>query len=139
MNPLSVVIGLEVGEFSFKVTTIPKQYVVEKLTSGCANKPFNKWMRNRDVGYRFDFIDPQYSQIGLPAMKLEQRVVIGAEISRSPLPSSGVIEHTAQCGSIDVAAMNSDPDYAARELVHDDQHPVTLNNDGLAPKEVNTP
>ena len=129
VNALSVVVALEVSELSLKVARVPEQNVVEKLSPSRADQPFNEGMRDRDVGNRFDFVDFQYPQIGLPAMKLEQRIVVGAEISRWALSIKGVIEHAAHGGPIDVTAMNAEPDYATRELIHDDQYPVRIEQD----------
>ena len=90
-------------------------------------------------GVPFDFIYPQNPQIGLPAMKLEQRVMIGTEISRYSLPTNGFIEHSAECGSVDVAALNGESNNATGELIHHHQHPVALQYNGLASKEIDTP
>ncbi|MFT5394401.1 MAG: hypothetical protein ACI8PT_004612 [Gammaproteobacteria bacterium] len=139
MNALSVVLELEVGEFWLKVARVSKQNVIEKLSPSGANQPFNEGMRNPDVGNRFDFVDFQYPQVGLPAMKLKQRVLIGTEISRWTLPIKNVIEHAAHGGPIDVTAMNAEPDYATRELIHEDQYPVRIEHDRFAAKEVGTP
>jgi hypothetical protein len=116
--------------------------VVEKHSTGGANQPFNEGMRNRDVGDRFYFVDFQYSQIGLPVMKLKQRGVIGTEISRwttLTLSIKGVIEHPAHGGPIDVTAMNAEPHYATRELIHDDQYRVRIEHDRFPAEELGTP
>jgi hypothetical protein len=72
-------------------------------------------------------------------MKLKQWIVIGTEISRGTLSIKGVIEHAAHGGPIDVTAMNAVPDYATRVLIHDDQHPVRIEQDRFAAEEVDTP
>ncbi|MFT5392486.1 MAG: hypothetical protein ACI8PT_002684, partial [Gammaproteobacteria bacterium] len=76
--------------------------VIEKLSPGSANQPFGKGIRDRDVGNRFDFVDFQYPRIGLPTVKLEQRIVIGTEISRWTLLIKGAMEHAAHGEPIDV-------------------------------------
>jgi hypothetical protein len=89
------------GELPFPIARVPEQNVVEKPSTGGANQPFNEGMKNRDVGDRFYFVNFQYSQIGLPAMELKQRVVIGTEISRwttLTLSIKDVIEHAAHGG-----------------------------------------
>jgi hypothetical protein len=38
-------------------------------------------MRQRNVGYGFDLIDRQNPEIGLPAMKFNQRIMVGTDSS----------------------------------------------------------
>jgi len=44
-------------------------------------------MRNRHIGNRLDFVDFEYAQVGEPAKKPKQRVVVGADVCRQRLAS----------------------------------------------------
>ena len=52
---------------------------------------------------------------------------------------NGGVEHAAEVGAIDRTAVHADADEATRALVHDHEHPVAPEHDGLASKEVHTP
>ena len=86
-----------------------------------------------------DFVDLQNPQVRPPAVRLEQWIVIRTEMSRCALPVNGGVEHAAEVGAGDGAAVHADADEATRELVHDHEHPVAPEHDGLASKEVNAP
>ena len=75
----------------------------------------------------------------MPAVLIEQRVVIGTEMARGTLPANGVVEHAAEAGAIDRPALPAESDEAAGELVHDHEDPVALEHDGLAAKQVHAP
>src|SRR5712691_11333301 len=89
--------------------------------------------------YRLDFVDLQNPKVRRPAVRLEQRIMIGAEMSRCAPAVNGGVEHAAEVGTIDGTAVNADSDEATRELVHDHEHPVASEHDGLAAKEVHAP
>ena len=91
------------------------------------------------MGHGLDFIDLEYARVRLPAVRFEQRVTIGTEMSRGALPANGVVEHPAEAGAIDGAPVHAKSDEAAGELVHDHEHPVALEHDGLTPKQVDAP
>src|SRR5260370_28354950 len=86
-----------------------------------------------------DFIDLQNPKVRRPTMRLEQRIVIGAEVSWSAPTKNGGVEHAADVGAIDGTTMHADSDEATGELVHDDEHPVAPEHDGLASKEIHAP
>ena len=65
--------------------------------------------------------------------------MIGTEMERCATTMSFGVEHAAQVGAHDGAAMYADADEATRELVHDDEHPVAPEHDRLASKEVDAP
>src|SRR5260370_22574831 len=83
-----------------------------------------------------DFIDLQNPKVRRPTMRLEQRIVIGAEVSWSAPTKNGGVEHAADVGAIDGTTMHADSDDATGEVVHDDEHPVAPEHDGLASKEI---
>ena len=67
-------------------------------------------------------------------MRLEQRIMIGAEMARGVPPTHGGVEHAAKVGASDRTAVHADADEATRALVHDHEHPVAPEHDGLASK-----
>ena len=90
-------------------------------------------------GYGLDFVDLQNSKVGRPLVRLEQRIMIRAEMSRCTLAMNGRVEHPTEVGTIDCNGLHADSDQPSGELVHDDEHPVALKDDGLASKEIHAP
>src|SRR5579864_4810288 len=86
-----------------------------------------------------DFVDLQNPKVRRPSVCLEQRIMIGTEMSRCAPTMNGGVEHAAEVGAIDWPTVHADSDEATRELVHHDEHPVAPEHDGLASKEVNAP
>src|SRR5437879_4852304 len=86
--------------------------------------------------YGLDFVDLQNPKVRRPPVRLEQRIVIGAEMSRCAPTMNGGVEQAAQVGPIDRTELYTDSDEAPRELVHDHEHPVAPEHDGLASKEI---
>jgi transposase len=52
---------------------------------------------------------------------------------------NGSVEHAADVGTIDRPTMHAESDEATRVLVHDHEHPVAPEHDGLASKEIHAP
>src|SRR5947209_9192588 len=65
--------------------------------------------------------------------------MIGTEMSRCAPTMNGGVKHAAEVGAIDRTMVHADSDEATRELVHDHEHPVAPEHDGLASKEVHAP
>src|ERR1700694_2937818 len=65
--------------------------------------------------------------------------MIGTQMSRRTPTMNGDVEHATEAGAIDGPAMHAETDDATRELVHDHEHPVAPEHDGLASKEDHTP
>src|SRR5687767_9178652 len=86
-----------------------------------------------------DFVDLQNTQVRRPPVCLEQRIMIGAEMSRCAPTMNGGVEHATDVGAIDRTTVHAESDEAARELVHDHEHPVAPEHDGLASEEVYAP
>src|SRR5262244_4151664 len=86
-----------------------------------------------------DVVDLHNPQVRRPPVRLEPRIVIGTEMSGYALPMNGGVQHAADVGARDGAAMHADADEATRALVHDHEHPVAPEHDRLAAKEVHTP
>src|SRR6266487_3311791 len=86
-----------------------------------------------------DFVDLQNPKVRRPTVRLEQRIMIGTEMSRCAPTMNGGVEYAAEVGAIDCTVVHADSDEATRELVHDHEHPVAPEHDGLASKEVHAP
>ncbi len=86
-----------------------------------------------------DFVDLQNPKIRRPPVRLEERIMFGAEMSWCAPTTNGGVEHAAKVGAIDRTIVHADSDEATGELVHDDEHPVAPEHDGLAPKEIDAP
>ena len=60
--------------------------------------------------YGLDLAHIKDAQIGLPAMKLEERVVIAAEVLRQcGLTRDDLIKHSADCSTIDHTGCTAKP------------------------------
>src|SRR2546426_7128874 len=86
-----------------------------------------------------DFVDLQNPKVRRPTVCFEQRIMIGTEMSRCAPSMNGAVEHAAEVGAIDGTTVHADSDEATGELVHDHEHPVAPEHDGLASKEVHAP
>src|SRR6266852_1660023 len=85
------------------------------------------------------FVDLENPEVCFPTVRLEERIMIGAEMPRCVLTMDGGVEHAADVGAIDGTTMHADSDEATGELVHDHEHPVAPEHDGLASKKIHTP
>jgi hypothetical protein len=65
-------------------------------------------------------------------VEAEQWVMIGAEVFWERFSSDGVIEHPTYGYAVDVCALDTKTDNAAGEHIHDQQHPVTAQEDRFA-------
>jgi hypothetical protein len=86
--------------------------------------------------HRFHVQDPQ---IGRPAVEPEQRIMIGIEPRGRSLPGDGLVEHPAERGTIDGHGLHAKADDPAGKLIHDDQNPVTPQQDRFGPEQVQAP
>ena len=99
----------------------------------------NKWVRPRNLGYRLHSFHVQDPQIGLPTVKLEQRIVIGTKLLGQTVARDGLVEHAADADAVDVRRFNTESDDPVREDIHDEHHPEALQQDGLASEQVDAP
>src|SRR4030088_2542524 len=74
--------------------------------------------------YGLDFVDLENPKVRRPPVRLEQRIMIGAEMSRCTPTMNGGVEHATEVGAIDRTTLHAASDEATRELVHDHEHPV---------------
>jgi hypothetical protein len=66
-----------------------------------------------------DFVDLQNPKVRRPTVRREERIMIGAEMSRCAPTMTGGVEHAAEVGAIDRTTVHADSDEATGELVHD--------------------
>ena len=79
MNAMRVVVIPEFVQLPRQVHGVPEEYAIEVLAPDRADQPFDERMRNRSVRNRLDLLDLEDAQVGEPAVKAKQRVVVGAE------------------------------------------------------------
>ena len=140
MRAMMVEVCPEIEQLVFEIRRGPEQRAVQVLTSNRADQPFHKGMGQGNVGDGFDLGHLQYPQVGLPRLKPIKGIMIGAEVLRHPaLPSNGVVKHPTKSDTIDSSGMDSEPQDAARELIHDDQDPVSPQRGRFAPEQIHTP
>src|SRR5829696_8389929 len=73
-------------------------------------------------------------------MKLEERVVVAAEVLRQcGCARDHLIKHSAQGRTIDHAWLYGEADDAASELIHDHHHPVRVEDQRFTTKEIDAP
>lgn len=81
MNTVAVVVFPESQQLVLKGTGIPEKYVIKTFPPDCPDEAFDEWVRYRHAGHGLDLLDLKDSEVGLPAMEFEQRVMIAAEIA----------------------------------------------------------
>ena len=86
-----------------------------------------------------EFVDLENAKVRPLTVRLEERIMIGAEVPRCTLTMDGGVEHAANVGSRDGSSVHADTHEATRELVHDDEHPVGPEHDRFTAKEVHAP
>jgi hypothetical protein len=69
----------------------------------------------------------------------EQRVIVRTEVVRHALNRDSLVEHAAQRGTINITGMHTKTNYAPSELVHDHEHSVGVQQNGLAMKKIDAP
>ena len=79
-----VIIG-ECFQLSRQIERVPEKHVIEIFAADGADQPFDERMRNRRVRNRFDLLDREDAQVGEPAVKAKQRIVVGANVLRCRL------------------------------------------------------
>src|SRR5215472_18911932 len=93
-----------------------------------------------DVGHGLDLGHFQYPQIGLPPLKPIKGIVVGAKVlGPLALPAKRVVKHPAKSDPVDASGMDAEPQDAARELIHDDQDPVSPQRGRFASEQIYTP
>jgi len=96
-------------------------------------------MEKRYTGEGLDFLDFQNSQIGLPAVIPEQRVIVRTQVVRKTPIRDSVVEQATKDYTIDITRMQTEAYYASRELIHDYEQPVALQVNRFTPKQIDAP
>jgi hypothetical protein len=79
VDAIRVVIVRELAQLSRQVQSVPEEYPIKTFTPDCSNQPFDERMRDRGIWNRLDFVDLEDAQVGEPAVKPKEWVMIGAE------------------------------------------------------------
>jgi hypothetical protein len=110
MGAMVVVVGLEIQQFIFQISTRPEQRMIQIFASNRTDEPFHERMGQGNVGDGFDFCHLQDPQIGLPLVKLIKRIVVGAEVLRhAALTANGAVEHSTERDPIDRTGLDAEP------------------------------
>ena len=139
MNPVGIVVILKLPQLLFQIALVPEKSLVQEFPPDGAHEPLGKRMGNRHMGNGFNPINFPDPQIGSPPIIAEQGIVIRAEIAGRSFSNCRLIEHLAKGGAIDIASMHPKSNDSPSELIHDNQNPVGLEGNRLAPKQIDTP
>ena len=139
MAALIIVKLFEVMQLFPQVSGAPERHMVEILSPDCADESFHKRVRERHVRHSLDFGDLEYSEIGLPPMEAEQRIIVTAEVFRRIGPTDRLAKHPTEYSTIDSPCVYPKADDLTRALVHNDENPVALENERLAAKQIDAP
>ena len=110
MHALLVVIVAEYFRRARQVERVPEKHLIEDLAPDRANQPFDGRMRDRDVGHRFYFLDVEYPQVGKPAVKPKQGIVVGTEVFRQRLSGHGTVKHSAYAHAVNGCRSHAEAD-----------------------------
>src|ERR1039457_454647 len=139
VDAVPVVINAESRELSFEVKLVPEQYLVQQLLANRSDHPLNEGMRNRNVRNRLHLLNVEYAQVGQPAMKSEQGIVVGGKIFGLALLCPRPVEHPGDDWTINVATFNGKTDKTSTEHLYDGHHPVALKQDRFTAEQVQAP
>jgi len=95
------------------------QYAIQILAAQSRNEPLNEWMRPGNLGHCLHPFHLQDPQIGLPAVELEQRIVIGSKPRRQTAARDGLVEHAAEPWTIHRNGLHTEANNQTGKLVHD--------------------
>ena len=76
-----VIVNLELVKLPFQVAAIPEQHLVEKFTPHRADQALDERVGQRHRRDGLDRVDLKNPQVRPPTVRLEQRVMIGAELA----------------------------------------------------------
>ena len=126
-----VVVLPEVIEFSCQVERTPERGVIKELTPDGADDPLDERVGRWGVGNRLDFSHIQYSQVGLPTVTCEQRIIVSAQTLWWGTTRDRLVEHSAYGDAVYITCVYTEPDDMAAPLIHDHEYPVRLEREGL--------
>ncbi len=108
MDASLVVVEGELIQLAMKVETIPEEGLVEILAPKSTDEALYERMGTRREGDGLKFLNVEYSQIRAPAMKSEQRVIIGTEVFGKWLTAAGLVEHATDADAVDMRRFDSE-------------------------------
>jgi hypothetical protein len=100
MAACRIVVNLELGKLAFQITGIPEQHLIEKFSPHRPDQTLDDGVGQRHMRHRLDFVDLENPEVCLPTVRLEERIMIGAEMLRRVLTMDGGVEHAADVGAI---------------------------------------
>src|SRR5664279_1498379 len=96
-------------------------------------------MRTGNQRHRLHGLDAQNPEVGLPALELEQRVMVEAQPDGEGLSADGLVEHATERPAVHGHGLHPKADDPAGKLIHDDQDPMTPQQDRIGPEQVHAP
>jgi hypothetical protein len=129
VDAIRVVIVHEFAKLARQVHGVPEEYPIKVLTPDSSDQPFDERMGDRSVRNRLDLLDLEDAQVGEPAVKSKQRVVVGTGVLGQALARAGAIEHPAYRDAVDAGGFDAEADDAAGENIHDQHHPMAAQED----------
>src|SRR5210317_2080975 len=109
------------------------------MTANGSDETFNEGVRAGCIGNTFDFVDIQNAKVSCPLIIGEQRIMARAEVLWDTHSRNSAIEHSTQGKTVHITRMHAEANDAPRELIHDHEHPVCLEQDRLTSKQIYTP
>ena len=96
MHAESIVVAGEDFQLLLQVHSVPEEHPIKILPACCADEPLHKRVRNGHRGHSANGLDPQNPQVGLPAVELEQGIVVEAEPKALALTGDRLVEEATQ-------------------------------------------
>ena len=96
MNPHGVAVVPEGCQLLLQVPCIPIEELIQILGTDASDESFHKRMRPGNQRHRLHRHDAQNPETGLPALELEERVVIKAQANGPALFADRLMEHAAE-------------------------------------------
>lgn len=135
-----VVVLLERLELSFEISACPERRMVQAFRRNRFDESFYERMEQPYARHRLGFVVFENPEVSLPAIKLEEWIMIGTNRSGS---GTGLgryaAEHRADRGAVHCAGVNGETHNPRRVLIHGDHHPVYLEHQRAAAKEIQRP
>jgi len=78
MNPAVIVVVPEQAQLSFEITGTPEGNVIQQLSTCGSDQSLDERVRQWHVRHGFDLAHIKDAEIGPPALKLKQRIVVAA-------------------------------------------------------------
>ena len=135
----TVIVRLKESQLSLQILGIPKEQMIQVFASDRPDQPLYKRMRPGNMRHRLHRVHPENSEVGLPALGLEQRIVVKAEPDGQALAGNGLAEHATESRTIDGDCLHPKTHNPAGKLIHDDEDPVRFEQDRFRPEQVHAP